>query len=64
MKKKFKPQVQIIASNDGKNWICLNQDSRFEEYCLTDIHLNTIPFTYLNVVQYLKKPRKIKKIKK
>ena len=59
--KKFQPMVQIIGSNDGKNWVELNPNSKYEAFCLTDLHLETFVFKYLNILQVLKKPRKKKR---
>lgn len=61
--KKFRPFVEIVASNDGKNWVSLNPDTRHEDYCITDIHLDTMVYKYLNVVQVLKSAKKKKRHK-
>lgn len=60
---KFKPRVQINVSDDGKNWVVLNPNNQFDDFCFTVIHLDTLAYKYLSVIQSLKPRKKGKKSK-
>ena len=52
-----------MASHDNKNWVSLNPDTEYSDYCITDLHLDTMTYKYLTIVQVLKSAKKKKRYK-